>query len=491
MFKKYTITLAGQVLVYVSGFLLIPLIVQTSGTQVYGSYVIVISLLGILTGISSFGSGFSAKRFLPSIDNKEERGAIFYPQFYFHLLSALLLGFITLFFFPVIEKYFLGDGADFDGYLVVLYLIFYILYDQTIDVFRYTHKVNLFNISTTLYPYIFLIIIIFWYRFDETISTNTLIISQIIALAVIFVLMLVPLIKSIGFKFTWYKKHTFIKDIKYGLPLLIVVIFELIISVSDRYVIAGYMNLDSVAFYAIAYSVGSIPFLIPKVIGVVLPPIVSKLKDQGEVSKIAPMVNSAIFVFFMFLLPFTIGFIMLGEPLLSLYVNKETATEAAGLLPIITIAILFYGVGSILSCILFVEMKTKSILFSNSVAGLLNLVANIIIFSIVSDIYVAAWTTFLSYLVYLLLTYRLIGKQYKIELFSIQSRKIVLSALIMMMALFFMKFSNVNFYTIEGLALGLIVGGAVYVVSLFVSKAVLYSDILGLMGKNRNKVEGL
>ena len=214
MLKKYSVTFAGQILVYIAGFLLIPIIVKTSGTEVYGAYVFIISFLGILTGVSSLGTGFLVKRFLPSIDNKEERANIFYPQFYFNILSSILLGIIAFLSFSIIEEYFLGGDVDFDEYLVVLYLILYVLYVQTTDVFRYTHKVNLFNISTTLYPYIFLVVIIFWYRFDATITINNLIISQIIALSVVFIFLLVPLIKTVSFKLTWYKKYTFFKDIK-------------------------------------------------------------------------------------------------------------------------------------------------------------------------------------------------------------------------------------------------------------------------------------
>ena len=128
MSQKYTTTLLGSLLIYVAGFLLIPLIVKTAGVHVYGSYVIVISFLSILTGVSALGTGFLAKRFLPSTDNKKERANVFYPQFYFNILSSFLLGIIALSSFSVIEKHFLGDGVNFNEYLVVPYLIFYILY---------------------------------------------------------------------------------------------------------------------------------------------------------------------------------------------------------------------------------------------------------------------------------------------------------------------------------------------------------------------------
>lgn len=490
MLNKYLSTSLGQILIYISGFLLIPIIVKTSGAQVYGTYVIVTSFFGILTGISALGTGFTLQRFLPSISNKEERANIFYPQFYFNFLSSILLGIIAFLLFPVIDRHFLEGEVGFNEYLVILYIIFYVLYAQTTNIFRYTHQVNAYIISTTLYPYIFLFIIILKQYFEESVSINTLIISHIIALSIVFVSLLVPSIKSVSFKLTWYKKHTFIKDIKYGFPLMIVVIFELIISVSDRYVIASYMNLDSVAYYAIAYSVGSIPFMLPKVIGVVLPPIMSKLKDKnGGHDEISLMINLAVLIFSIFLIPFIFGVMVLGEPLLSLYTNKETAVAAAGLLPIIALAIFFYGIGSILSSILFVDMKTKKILLSSAAAGLLNLIANIILFSIIRDIYVAAWTTFFSYALYLILIYRFIGKEYKVNLFGKKTIMIILSSVIMALALYFMSALHFNFYTIEGLVFGVVIGFIVYIVSLFASRAIVYKDIFLLIGKNSIELE--
>ena len=482
MFKKYTTTLLSQALVYVSGFLLVPIIVKTSGTEVYGGYAIVISLLGIIAGISSFGAGFSVRRFLPSIGDIETRAITFYPQFYFHILSSVFLGFAILLFFPLIEEYFLGGMGGFNKFLIVLYLAFYALYLQVASVFRYTHKTNLYNILTILNPYIFLVFVLLWYRFDNTIYLNSLIISQVVAFAVVFVIFLVPSIKSIGFKFSWYSKYNFIKDITYGFPLVIVAIFELITSASDRYVIAAFMDLDSVAYYTIVYSVGSVLLILPKVVGIILPPIMSKLKDKGGQDKIGPMINSAILIFSIFLIPFIFGTIMLGEPLLLLYANKETAVVASGLLPIIVIAAFFYGVGWILSCILFVDMKTNKIFLSNAAAGLLNLIANIIVFAIISDIYVAAWTTLFSYILYSILIYRSVDKEYRINLCIAKTIKIVLSSVIMAVALYLMSAFNFDFHTVEGFVSGVAVGCTVYFASLFISKAVTYKDLILLIG---------
>ena len=88
LFNKYAVTFIGHIFIFISGLLIIPIIVKTSGTQVYGAYVVIISFLSIFSGIYSFGAGFTVKRFLPSIDDRNERASVFYPQFYFNILST-------------------------------------------------------------------------------------------------------------------------------------------------------------------------------------------------------------------------------------------------------------------------------------------------------------------------------------------------------------------------------------------------------------------
>ena len=93
-----------QIFVYISGFIVISFIVKEFGTQVLGAYSIIISLLGVLTGISSLGTGFTAKRFLPSEDCIKTRGGMFYPQFFFNIISVILIGFFVVYLFLIIER---------------------------------------------------------------------------------------------------------------------------------------------------------------------------------------------------------------------------------------------------------------------------------------------------------------------------------------------------------------------------------------------------
>ena len=70
-------TFIVHVMIFVQSLVMIPLIVKTSGIEIYGYYTILISLLGVIYGLSSFGYGYNAMRYLPSAKTIEEKSKLF------------------------------------------------------------------------------------------------------------------------------------------------------------------------------------------------------------------------------------------------------------------------------------------------------------------------------------------------------------------------------------------------------------------------------
>jgi len=87
--KDNAIVLIGHILVYLKGIILMPIIIKTVGVTIYGGFTLLSSILGIAFGLSSFGAGFRARRFLPSAETMSARSDLFYPQFFFSLLSTI------------------------------------------------------------------------------------------------------------------------------------------------------------------------------------------------------------------------------------------------------------------------------------------------------------------------------------------------------------------------------------------------------------------
>ena len=89
--KKIMQTLSGHILIFAQGLVLIPIILKASSTETLGLYVVLSSYLSIVHGFSSFGVGIKKKRYLPSADTNVEKANIFYPQFWFQLMSVSLI----------------------------------------------------------------------------------------------------------------------------------------------------------------------------------------------------------------------------------------------------------------------------------------------------------------------------------------------------------------------------------------------------------------
>ena len=104
-------TIGAHILIALQGVLLIPVIIKTSGVELYGNYILLVSMLGFIFGISSFGVSFRCYRFLPSAINKQEKQTLFLPQFSFHLLSITLLSLFLIAIFPWLDNQFFRGGG--------------------------------------------------------------------------------------------------------------------------------------------------------------------------------------------------------------------------------------------------------------------------------------------------------------------------------------------------------------------------------------------
>ena len=89
-------TLIAHCLIFLQGLIVIPLITKLSSIEDYGFYIIIISLLGIIYGFSSFGYGYNATRYLPSSSTIEKRSELFVTQLYFQIISIILLSVVLL-----------------------------------------------------------------------------------------------------------------------------------------------------------------------------------------------------------------------------------------------------------------------------------------------------------------------------------------------------------------------------------------------------------
>ena len=256
--KNNSLVLLGHILIYAKGILLMPLIIKTVGSTIYGGYVLLVTFFGFLFGVSSFGVGFQRSRFLPSTSDRNTRSALFYTSFSFQFVSILILSIIFVIFYSYFGKILFKGEVSFGKWLVVPYLVGYLLYSQFTDYFRYTHRINFFNIATISYPYVNIGLIILVYFLGNKITINILLTLETISFFIVALPLLCKMVHEIGFQFIFPKIERIIADIKLGMPLVLGYIMDVILSSSDKYFIAVFLSVAAVGYYSPAYALGSL-----------------------------------------------------------------------------------------------------------------------------------------------------------------------------------------------------------------------------------------
>jgi O-antigen/teichoic acid export membrane protein len=389
----------GNALLASKGILLLPLLVKNLGTSSYGAFTLLMSTVTILLNISNLGTGYRYKRYMPAVEGREERSAIFYFQFIFQ--AVIIIGFGTaLIGAPdLLATWLLKESIQFSPVLVAVLLVLSFLNYQVGGYFRLTGRMKFFTLAQAGVPYVEILILAAAMLSGVDFSINFILSANIAALILISFPLSLKLIKEIGFAWPEWKLDDIRTDLLFGLPMLASLLVDFFLSTSDRYIINYFLSSREVGLYSPAYSLGTFIRFIPSIYIYVMPVYLSKLVDGGLEDEAKRMVNWSLKLFFVVSIPFVCGAALFGKPVLELFANKDVASASAYVLPIVAVATVFYGLNVIIGEILFLKLKTKRILFANGISAAVNISLNIVLIPIFRDINVAAMTTLVGYLV--------------------------------------------------------------------------------------------
>jgi len=469
--RKTVQTLGGHLLVFIQGLVLTPVVIKVSGPETYGAYILLMAYLGLMFGISSLGVGISAKRWLPGTADLSQRARLFYPQFWFQILSVTLLGSVSAIVYVSIETAPQWQFTGFSAWIVPVYLVAYTVYSQTTDYFRYTHRVGMFNISTVAQPYLFVGLALGIYWITNVLNAGSLIASTTIASALIGSLLFLRLYREIGIRFPPFHRQDLGKEIRLGFPMVLAYVVDVVLSGGDRYIIAAMLSVRDVGLYTPAYTLGSLAMVLPKVFGVVLPPLISQRVDAGDEAGAKRLSDNVTNIFLVVSIPYVVGALVLGKEVLRLYANDEVAEATWPVIYIVAIASIFYGLMLIKANILFVRLKTGALFHINLISATLNIVLNIILIYLFGNVIVAAIATLASYLLsYLLLSHKNKGDPIDLSIDLGELLRILLCTAGMALAVVLVDEMS-DLHGIAEVGLGVLVGCAAYLALTFAQPA--------------------
>lgn len=479
--KQNSAVLLGHILISAKGLFLMPIIIKTVGVSIYGGYALLASILGFSFGISSLGVGFRCKRFIPSAPDRHARQELFYPQLFFQCGSILFISLLFILLGSNIKAFFFKNEVNFSLPLCAMYLFIYMIYSQTNDYYRYTHRVKYSIIQAVLFAYLHVAFIAAIYLVLHNISVNLLISSEICSLSLVSTPLIVFILKDIGFSFHVLKIKQIVDDIILGFPLVISYVVDTVIGVSDRFIIAFFLSVADVGYYNPGYALGSLISLFPKAIGMVLPQLLSKSVDAGREEEAQKLLDYTLKGFLFLAIPFIIGSTILSKPLLNLLGNAVVARKAFLVTPLVATGMLFYGLYIILSNVLFVRMKTGAMFRMNMIVAFLNLTLNCLLLYFFRSILVTAVTALLSFFVVFILILRVVKKYWRVNFNISAIVKSILSSLIMSVVLYWIAQLEVaGIYRILNILIEVVVGMLIYFSGLFALKAFSQKELLFL-----------
>lgn len=448
-----------NVLIALSGIILLPLITKTLGAHDYGIWAQVQVTIGLVMGFIGLGLPYAMTRFLPAKTNRAEIQEDFWSVFCLVSLVTLFISIILIVAADFIAEAFF-EGATNIVIITGLIILVWSLDSVFLTVFRTFRQMKKYSIFTIANTYGQIGLIAYLVLNGHGILSMVL---AVLAIRVIMFPVLFFLIKSqIGIRRPHFAR---IKEyLNFGIFIIPAAMGTWVVNSSDRYVIGYFLGITSVGIYSAAYAIGNILTLITGILGFVMAPTLSKLYDEGKMEEVTTHLSYLLKYLLMLAIPFVFGSAILAEPVLRMFSTPEIASHGYFVVPIVALSVLVYGVCVVVTQILLLVKKARLNGMLWIIAAICNLSLNILIIPRIG-ILGAALTTLIAFSVVLGLGAYYSWKEFTFRIDWVFIAKSILASIIMSLAIW--KMSPQEYVTT---ILAIIAGAAIYGAALLLMK---------------------
>jgi len=378
-YKQFTkdVGLIGltNLLISLSGIILLPILTKTLGAHDYGVWAIIGVTISLVTPFATLSLTSSMIRFLAGEKNREEIQEGFFTIFFIILFNGLFVSFILYMLSDYFALTFLNDLSVSPLFKIASFIVFvYALNLTAMSFFRTYRQINKYCTLTISQSFGELGLIAYFVLSEF--GLFGVLISLLIARTTFLLISLFIVIFQIGFrvpKFSNIKAY-----LSFGLPLIPFGIFSWIINSGDRYVIGYFMGPASVGIYSAAYGLGNIISMFAAPIGFNLYPTISKLWEEEKTEEVKIYLKYSVKYFLMLAIPSVLGLYILSKQILTSLTTAEFVSFSASIvILLVALGVTFYGVYSILVYIIMLAKKTKIIGILVGISAIINMSLNI------------------------------------------------------------------------------------------------------------------
>jgi O-antigen/teichoic acid export membrane protein len=180
--------------------------------------------------------------------------------------------------------------------------------------------------------------------------------ALLIAVSLEFVLMALIIGSQIGVKIPRF--HNIKTYISFGVPTVIGSISSGVVNAGDRYLIGIFLGAAYVGFYSPGYTLGNIIIMLVSPLSFLLPVILSKHYDDGNIDEVKSILSYSLKYFLAIAIPSAVGLTILSKPILSFISTPLIASQGYLITPFTAVSAILFGSYAIISQILVLEKKT-------------------------------------------------------------------------------------------------------------------------------------
>lgn len=457
---------ATNLLIGLSGLILIPILTKTMPIEEYGTYVQITVTIGLVPALAMLGLPYTMVRFLAGAKSREVIQEGYYSIMATTVATAGVVSIILFLFADPISS------ALFDGRVAVTQIVSIIVFLECINglqfnyfrTFQQIKRHSALNFFKTILQLILVGVLV-----TAGYGIFGAAIGLLIANLVLFGIMGLLIISEIGLakpEFVYLKEF-----FSFGLPTVPGNISSWIVNASDRYLIAVYLGAAYVGYYSPGYTLGNTISMFITPLTFMLPAALSKLFDEKNIEAVKTILTHSKKYYLMVGIPSVVGISMLSKPLLIMLSTPEIAEQSYLVASISALGALIFGIRAIDSQILILEKKTMITGKIWIMSAVLSIALNLLFIPHIGIIG-AAMSTLVTYI----MAYIIIGIITRGYLVITADVRIILKSILAsaIMAIVLLYLNPSGFFD---LALTIIVGALVYVGSIFLLKGFSMHEI--------------
>ena len=366
-------------------FIVVPIFTRLMSTEQYGLTTLYNTWVTIFLIFATLN--ISGNAYIRGLVEYEEKKFTSIVQFISLVFSIFVVGIILLF----KDWFLLISGLNLP---ILICMCFYLIFEIGLNLwsvkerFNYRYKkLVIVTLLNTILSTLFALIAVICFKDKGT--------AKILASTITMIIIAIPFyIKNFVDGKSFFDKKIWKYVLLFSLPLIPHYLSNLILNNSDKIMINLFCGKADVAFYGVAYSIGSILLIFTDSVNTAMTPWRYNCLKENKYKNI----NNTSLKILILVAIMVIVVNLFAPEILRLYASKEYY-EAVWVIPPIMLSIYFIFLYNLFSSVEFYYLQTKFMMIASVLSAILNILLNYILIGKFGYI-ACAYTTLLCYILY-------------------------------------------------------------------------------------------